>query len=98
MVFGLPGFVVLASFGSALTLAWSEFLLACLGISLALATCVAVVLGATPIGLSSFTFAVVLGGITTIASLCAMASRLPSNRAIAESATRRGGSTDRQHS
>jgi uncharacterized membrane protein len=80
MVFGLPGFAILASFGSALQLGWGEFLLACLGISIAIATCLALVLGATPIGLSSFTFSIVLSGITVIASLCAMARGLPSNR------------------
>ena len=72
IVFFLPGFVVLSSFGSTLHLSWPEFVLASLGISVSVATCVAVLLGAMPIGLSRFSFAIVLGGGTVIGAIYAL--------------------------
>lgn len=77
MVFFLPGFVVLSAFGSTLQLSWPEFALASLGISVSMATCVAVLLAAMPIGLSRFSFAIVLGGGTMIGSIYALVKAGP---------------------
>lgn len=81
MVFVLPGFVALSACGSTLKLSWPEVVLASLGISVAMTTCVAVLLGATPIGLSRTSFAIVLGGVTMIGSIYALAkARLESDK------------------
>lgn len=76
-VFFLPGFSVLSVCDSGKSLPWPEFLFASLGTSMAVSTCAAVLLGATPIGLSSSTLAVVLGGISLVLCLCSVAKRLP---------------------
>ena len=81
MVFVLPGFVALSACSSTLKLSWPEVALATLGISVAMATCVAVLLGATRIGLSRTSFAIVLGGGTMMGSIYALAkARLESDK------------------
>jgi uncharacterized membrane protein len=71
IVFLLPGFAVVCAVFPARQLSRGERLLASLGISLAVTTCTAVTLGATPIGLSRVSFAVVLGGCTLMVSIYA---------------------------
>jgi uncharacterized membrane protein len=71
LVFLLSGFAVVCTVLPGQRLSWGERLLASLGLSLAMTTCVAVLLAATPIGLSSKSFAVALGGITAAMSVCA---------------------------
>lgn len=64
IVFILPGFAAVCAVLPAPQLPPGERLLASLGISLAIAICTAMLLGATPIGLSRESFAVALGGST----------------------------------
>lgn len=90
-VFFLPGFVVLSASGSTLQLSLSEFVLAALGISVVMATCVAVLLGATPIGLSRSSFAIVLGVGTMIGSIYALAKAESDRRKRREKMARRAG-------
>jgi uncharacterized membrane protein len=71
LVFLLSGFAVVCTVLPGQRLSWGERLLASLGLSLAITTCVAVSLAASPIGLSRTSFAVALGGITAVLSLCA---------------------------
>jgi hypothetical protein len=71
IVFILPGFAVVCAVLPARQLASGERLLASLGISLAVATCTAVLLGATPIGLGQESFSVTLGGSTIALSVVA---------------------------
>jgi uncharacterized membrane protein len=73
VVLVLPGFVALSIAGQALKLSPIELALSSLGISVATATCVATLLGVTPVGLDRASFAVVLGGITLIGSIIALA-------------------------
>jgi uncharacterized membrane protein len=73
VVFAIPGFVALSVAGPTLQLSWAESVLASLGISVAMATCVAVLLAAMPIGLSRSSFAIALGGITMVGSIYALA-------------------------
>jgi len=72
IAFILPGFVILSAVGSDLQLSWIELVLASLGISISVATCVAVLLGATPVGLSRSSFTIVLGGSTMVGSIFAI--------------------------
>lgn len=73
MVFFLPGFAIAcAAQRSGLQLSRGDFLLASLGISLAVTACTAVLLAATPAGLTRGSIAVVLGGITAMASIYAL--------------------------
>jgi hypothetical protein len=71
IVFILPGFAVVCAVPPARQLPSGERLLASLGISLAVATCTAVLLGATPIGLGQESFSVALGGSTIAMSAVA---------------------------
>jgi Protein of unknown function (DUF1616) len=71
IVFLLPGFAVVCAVLPARQLASGERLLASLGISLAVATCAAVLLGATPIGLGQESFSLTLGGSTIALSVVA---------------------------
>jgi hypothetical protein len=71
IVFILPGFTVVCAVPPARQLPSGERLLASLGISLAVATCTAVLLGATPIGLGQESFSVALGGSTIAMSAVA---------------------------
>ncbi len=71
IVFILPGFAVVSAVLPERQLSGGECLLASVGVSLAIATCAAVILGATPIGLSRESFAVLLGSITVALSLYA---------------------------
>jgi uncharacterized membrane protein len=75
IVFVLPGMVALLMAGQALRFSRSEFALASLGISVATATCVAVLLGITPIGLDRASFAIALGGMTVAGSIVALGRR-----------------------
>jgi uncharacterized membrane protein len=68
IVFLLPGFAVTCAVIPPGKLSHGEQLLSSLGISLAMTTCTAVLLGATPIGLSRGSLAVALGGITVLLS------------------------------
>jgi uncharacterized membrane protein len=68
MVLVLPGFALVCAVLPERPLASGERLLASVGMSLAMATCVAVLLAATPIRLSRGSLAVVLGGSTIILS------------------------------
>jgi uncharacterized membrane protein len=83
MVFLLPGFaVVCAAQSSERQLSRGEWLLASLGISLAVTACSAVLLAATPIGLTRDSIAAVLGGITAMASAYALVrARMPKGAA-----------------
>ena len=74
IVFTLPGFVALSMAGQSVEFSFIEFALSSLGISVAMATCVATLLGLTPIGLDRASFAIALGGITLIGSIIALAS------------------------
>lgn len=71
MVVLLPGFAVVCAVLPDGQLSRGERLLASLGISLAIATCTAVLLAATPIGLSRGSFAAVLGGGTAMVCIYA---------------------------
>ncbi len=71
IIFILPGFVILSAVRPDLQLSWIEMVLASLGISISLTTCVAVLLAATPVGLSRSSFAIALGGITMVCSIYA---------------------------
>jgi uncharacterized membrane protein len=73
IVFLLPGFAVVCAVPPN-QLSADEFLFASLGISLALATCTAVLLAAVPIGLSRESFAVSLGSATFLVAACAAAN------------------------
>jgi uncharacterized membrane protein len=84
MVFLLPGFaVVCAAQSSERQLSRGEWLLASLGISLAVTACSAVLLAATPpVGLNRDSIAAVLGGITAMASAYALVrARMPKGAA-----------------
>jgi uncharacterized membrane protein len=83
MVFLLPGFaVVCAAQSSERQLSRGEWLLASLGISLAVTACSAVLLAATPMGLTRESIAAVLGGITAMASAYALVrARMPKGAA-----------------
>lgn len=71
MVFVLPGFaLVCVALGGR---EWSaEYLLASVGISLAVGVCVAVLLAATRVGLSQESYGVSLGGLTVVLSIGGM--------------------------
>jgi uncharacterized membrane protein len=71
IIFILPGFVILSAVNPDLQLSWIELVLASLGISISMTTCVAVLLAATPVGLSRSSFAIALGGITIACSIYA---------------------------
>jgi uncharacterized membrane protein len=71
MVFIMPGFAVVSAVLPPWQLSSGERLLASLGISLTVVTCAAVLLAATPIGLSRVSIAIAIGGITVITSICA---------------------------
>ena len=71
MVLVLPGFALVCAVLPERQLSSGECLLASVGMSLAIVTCVAVLLGATPIGLTRGSLAVVLGGSTIILSIFA---------------------------
>ncbi len=71
IIFILPGFVILSAVRPDLQLSWIEMVLASLGISISLTTCVAVLLAATPVGLSRSSSAIALGGITMACSVYA---------------------------
>jgi uncharacterized membrane protein len=75
IVLVLPGFVALSIAGQALKLSLIELALGSLGISVATATCVATLLGVTPVGLGRTSFAIALGGITLIGSIIALAKK-----------------------
>jgi len=71
MVLVLPGFALVCAVLPERQLSSGECLVASVGMSLAMVTCVAVLLAATPIGLSRGSLAVVLGGSTIILSIYA---------------------------
>lgn len=71
IVFVVPGFAAVCAMLPESQLAFEEHLIAILGISLAMATCAAMLLAAAPIGLSRESFAVALGGTTVLLSLYA---------------------------
>ncbi len=72
IVFVLPGFAAVGAVFPAGRLAPEERIVGSLGISLAIAICTAVLLGATPVGLSQKSFAVVLGASTATLSVVAL--------------------------
>jgi len=80
MVFALPGFVVTIGLTPPQGFSTSEGVTSSLGISLAIATCIAVVLGMTPIGVSGTSFGVALGGVTFALSVVAILRPLASSR------------------
>lgn len=71
LVFVTSGFAVVCAVLPGGQLCRGERLLASLGFSLAMTTCVAVLLAATPMGLSTNSFAVTLGGLTAMVSVFA---------------------------
>jgi uncharacterized membrane protein len=72
MVFVVPGFALTWSALPSRELSHGERLLVSVGMSLALATCTAVLLAATPIGLSRKSFEVGLGSVTVVLSIVAL--------------------------
>jgi uncharacterized membrane protein len=77
IVLVLPGFAVVCAVLPAPQLSSGEQLLASVGMSLAFATCAAVILAATPIGLSRESFAIGLGGSTVaLSTYAAVRTRL----------------------
>lgn len=72
VIFFLPGFGLISAVVNDRQLSQVEVLLATLGSSLAISTCVAVLLGATPVGLSRRSFAISLGGITIVLYVLAL--------------------------
>lgn len=82
MVFLLPGFAVVCAAQPSGQLSRGERLLASLGVSLAVTACSAVLLAATPIGLTRDSIAAVLGAITATASAYALVrARMPKGAA-----------------
>ena len=75
IVFVLPGFALVSMVPPERQLSGGERLLASVGMSLAIATCATVLLGATPIGLTRSSLAVVLGVFTIALSVCAEVRR-----------------------
>ena len=71
MVFILPGFAVVSAVLPPWRLSSGERLLASLGISLAVVTCTAMLLAATPIGLSRVSLAIAIGVGTITMSIYA---------------------------
>jgi predicted RNA-binding Zn-ribbon protein involved in translation (DUF1610 family) len=71
LVFVLPGFAAVCAALPTRPLLTLERLLASLGISLSIAMCGAMLLGATPIGLSTVSFAFVIAGSTVALSVVA---------------------------
>ncbi len=72
IVLVLPGFALVSAVLPERQLSSAERLLASVGMSLATATCVAVLLAATPVGLSREPLAIVLGGVTITLSTVAV--------------------------
>jgi uncharacterized membrane protein len=68
LVFFLSGYAIVCAVLAGRRLSHGERALASLGLSLAMTTCVAVLLGATPIGLSRNSIAISLGSITSAIS------------------------------
>lgn len=71
LVFILPGYATVCAVLPSRELSWGERLLASLATSLAITTGIAVLLAASPIGLSKGSAAVTMGLGTTAMSLCA---------------------------
>jgi uncharacterized membrane protein len=71
IVFVLPGFATVAALLPEGRLSRGECLIASLGISVAASLCAAVLLAATPVGLSRAAFALLLSGATAVVSLYA---------------------------
>ncbi len=69
LVFILPGFTLVCAVLPQREFSRGERLLASVGMSLAMAACAAVLLAATPLGLSRQSIAVVLGGSTVALSV-----------------------------
>lgn len=90
MVFILPGFAVVCAVLPERPLSSGERLFASVGMSLAMATCAAVLLGATPIGLSRESLAVLLGTSTITLSVYA-GFRSASGQTNDRTAKERGG-------
>jgi uncharacterized membrane protein len=61
LVFVLPGYVAMCAVLPGRELSWSERMLATVGASLAVTTCVSVLLAALPVGLSRGSAAITLG-------------------------------------
>jgi uncharacterized membrane protein len=72
IVFIVPGFALVCAVLPEQQLSRGERLLASAGMSLAMTIGAAVLLGATPIGLSRLSLAVALGGCTLISSISAL--------------------------
>jgi len=79
VVFVLPGFALVSAVLPKRQFSSVERLLASVGMSLATATCVAVLLAAMPVGLSREPLAIVLGGITISLSIAAALRTRPRN-------------------
>ena len=71
MILLLPGFALVCAVFPERQLSRSDRLIASVGTSLAVAACLSVLLGATPVGLSQESLAVTLGGGTVALSICA---------------------------
>jgi uncharacterized membrane protein len=70
LVFALPGYAAVCAILPAREIPSGEQVLASAGASLAITTCVAVLLAATPAGLSRGSAAVTLGAVTAVAAAC----------------------------
>ena len=81
LVLFLPGFAAVCAVLPGQELSWGERILASLGASIAITVCVAVLLAATPIGLSRGSAAAVLG-IGTVA--LALYARVRTRRSLEE--------------
>jgi uncharacterized membrane protein len=71
IVFLLPGFALVAAVLSDGRLTRSEFLLASVGVSIAITICAAIVLAALPVGLTRDSIGITLGCLTVLFSLVA---------------------------
>jgi uncharacterized membrane protein len=82
VVFVLPGFATVAALFPEGRLSRDECLIAILGISVAASVGAAVLLAATPAGLSRASFALLLGGATAVVSLYAWFRKVRDDRML----------------
>src|SRR5664280_2434274 len=97
IVFVVTGFALVSAIFPEPQFSMGEYLLASIGMSLAMATAAAVALGAAPIGLSRQSFAVVLGSCTLILSIFAVFRGRAGNYSHGKSQDASNGIKPRMH-